>query len=253
MFSWTVPRRKPLIIAHRGSSIAAPENTLVAFRRAIEDGADAVELDVRITADREIVVFHDTALRRTTNGSGAVEQKTLRQLKLLSAGSWFHRCFESEKIPTLDEVFEILQGRLGLNVEIKSSRNNSRRFDIVDRCMAIVRNHQVASSVLISSFQHEYLDDLRSAHPEMPVGYLYRPLKSVGRFVARMTKKEHCDYVILNNAGISRRLVERVHTAGLLVGEFTVKTPRQFSRALRLGVDAVFTDDPARMRKYLIA
>src|SRR5512140_126848 len=100
MFSWLQARSRPLVVAHRGSSVVAPENTLAAFRQALEDGAQAIELDVRLTADEEVIIFHDRNLNRTTNGRGKAGRYRLAELRRLSAGSWFHPKFAREKIPT---------------------------------------------------------------------------------------------------------------------------------------------------------
>src|SRR5213075_2825191 len=116
--------------AHRGASRKAPENTLAAFSRAIDDGADGIELDVRLTADGEIVVFHDSRLNRTTDGSGKIERCTLDELKRLSAGSWFHPVFGGESIPTLDQALELVRRRVGVNIELKSDRIRTRRLQL---------------------------------------------------------------------------------------------------------------------------
>ncbi len=253
MFSWLVPRSRPLIVAHRGSSKFAPENTLAAFRRAIDDGADAVELDIRCAADGEVIVIHDSGLGRTAGERGRVEQMTLDELKSLSAGSWFHRRFAHERIPTLDEVFDLVHGRLGVNIEIKSSRLRRGHCDIVDRCVEIVRRHGVGSTVLISSFHHGYLDEFQAKVPDVAVGYLFHPLKRIGRSPVRATKRKGGQYLIMSSRSVRKHMIEHAHAEGLMVGAFTINTRKQFGRALRLGVDAIYTDDPGGMRKFLNA
>src|SRR5690625_6609337 len=114
-------KMKPLIIAHRGASGNAPENTLAAFQLAVEEGADGIELDVHLSKDGELVVIHDDTLDRTTNGTGRVQDKDLDELKTYDAGSWFDSKFASERIPLLQEVIDILPDDVFLNVEIKNS------------------------------------------------------------------------------------------------------------------------------------
>ena len=253
MFSWVHPHKKPLIVAHRGSSNQAPENTLGAFQRAVDESADAIELDVRCTADGEVIVFHDAYLRRTTNGTGLVEHKTLRQLRTLSAGSWFGRPFEGENIPTLDETIGLINGRLGINIEIKSGGRSRPHDEIVDRCDSIVRNHHAESLVLYSSFQHRYLEYLKRSHPHLAVGYLYHVIRIPRRLTGRPAQRRRGDYLVVSSAGLRPRFVERAHREGLLVGTFTVNTPPQLVRALRMGVDAIFTDEPGGIRNSLPA
>ena len=253
MFNWLSPRTLPLIVAHRGSSKFAPENTLAAFRRAIDDGADAVELDVRCSADGEVVVIHDASLSRTAEARGRVEQMTLAELRSLSAGSWFHRGYAAERIPTLDEVLELIKGQLGINIEIKSGRPRRGGVDVVDRCMAAVHRHGAVSGVLISSFHHRYLDHLHANVPGIAVGYLYDPLNRIGRSPVRTTKRKGGQYMILNARSVGKTIIERAHAEGLRVGAFTINTRKQLGRVVVLNIDAVYTDDPSGMRKFLNA
>src|SRR5512136_1224893 len=117
MSDWLIPHDRPLNIGHRGASAAAPQNTLAAFRKAMELGADGVELDVQLSADGAVVVIHDFTVDKATDGTGRVAAKTLAELKALDAGSRFSPQFAGERIPTLAEVFEAIDGKLLVNVE----------------------------------------------------------------------------------------------------------------------------------------
>jgi len=117
---WLVPRDKPLNVGHRGAMASAPQNTLAAFRKAIEFGADGVELDVHLSKDGAVVVMHDFFVDRATDGTGRVAQKTLAELKALDAGIKFSPQFAGERVPTLSEVFDVLEGKLLVNVELKA-------------------------------------------------------------------------------------------------------------------------------------
>ena len=138
-----IASRRPLIIGHRGASADAPENTLAAFALAVEQGADGVELDVRLTADQEIVVIHDPTVDRTTTGSGSIDRLTARDLQSFDAG-------QGQSIPTLDEVFETFGPTLLYNIEIKDLgwRDRSLESAVADRVQA----YQLESQVLVSSF-----------------------------------------------------------------------------------------------------
>ncbi len=247
MFSWTQPQYRPIIVAHRGASAVAPENTLTAFKRAVDDGADAIELDIRLTSDGEVIVFHDAQLRRTTNGKGKVEQLTLADLKRLSAGAWFDKSFFSETIPTLDEVLELLPRRIGVNIEIKTDLQSRRHSDIVQRCCSVIQKHRAESYVLISSFHHAFIKDVKQWLPSVATGLLFHPLKHVGRSAVAMTTHARANYMIFGGGTLRKAVVNKAHQHGLCVGEFTVNTPRQFTRALWYGLDAVITDDPASL------
>ncbi|HMD14677.1 MAG TPA: glycerophosphodiester phosphodiesterase family protein, partial [Bacteroidota bacterium] len=149
---WLATNRLPLIIAHRGSSAVAPENTLAAFKQAIRDRADAVELDIQLTSDGEVVVFHDRRLERTTDGKGLLQNHSLQELRALSAGAWFSPGFSSETIPTLQEVFDLIQGTIGINIEIKAERGFHSSYDLADRCCHLITANNLQHRVLVSSF-----------------------------------------------------------------------------------------------------
>jgi glycerophosphoryl diester phosphodiesterase len=246
MFSWSEPGRLPLIVAHRGSSSRAPENTLASFRRALEDGADAVECDVRLTRDGQVVVIHDPVLRRTTDGRGLVAEHTLRELRELSAGRWFHRKFAAEQIPTLDELLAVTAGRCGVNVEIKTG---TRRYgeEIVDRCARVIRQHRAQERVLISSFSHGIVRNAGLLRPRIATGLLFHPLRHLMKSPVRFARSLGARYLIMNGSSLRKGVVAEAHAARLFVGEYTVNSARRWKRARRFGVDAVFTDAPARL------
>ena len=129
-----------LVIAHRGFSGAAPENTLAAFKKAMEVDSDMMELDVRFSKDGQVVVMHDDTLDRTTNGRGKVSDYTLKELKQFDAGSWFAPQFAGEQIPTLVEVLEFAKGRIPVNFEIKDeSPSRYKITDLADRALQEVK------------------------------------------------------------------------------------------------------------------
>ena len=147
---------RPLVIAHRGASAYAPENTLAAFRLAAEQGADAVELDAKLSADGQVVVIHDPTVERTTNGSGEVRQLSLAQIKSLDAGGFLSPQFAGEPIPTLAEVFDAVGHQLLINVELTnyaSPRGRPGR-----KVVGLVKDFHLEERVLFSSF-----------HPAQPV------------------------------------------------------------------------------------
>ena len=139
-----------MVVAHRGASAFAPENTLAAFCLAVEQGADAIELDAKLSADQQIVVIHDKSVERTTDGKGEVRRLTLGQIKSLDAGSFFSSRFAGEPIPTLAEVFEEVGKRVLINVELTNYA--SPTDDLVDRTAALVKQFGLEERVLFSSF-----------------------------------------------------------------------------------------------------
>ena len=253
MISWKHQETVPLIIAHRGASALAPENTLAAFSRAIKDGAHAIELDVRRAGTGEIVVIHDSHLRRTTDSRGTIETTSFAELKNLSAGSWFHPSFADERIPTLENVFEILHRRVGVNIEIKPDRRSKNGIPIVRELLKIIHRHRAEEYVLVSSFHHELLKYLHAKRPEVAIGYLFHPLRNMGRSPVKSAERGSAKYVIVNGSSCTRRLVEKAHEHGIRVGEYTVNNATRLARSGRYGVDAIFTDDPGAILRNLSA
>jgi len=152
-----------MVIAHRGASSYAPENTLAAFDLAIEMGVRHIELDVHATRDNHIVVIHDDTVDRTTDGSGPVTNFTLATLRKLDAGSWFGGHFAGERIPTFDEVLGRYKGRIHIHTEIKGQSTY-----LSQRTADLIRQHGMAQEVTITSFQRVRLEETRAYAPSCP-------------------------------------------------------------------------------------
>jgi len=146
----------PVVIAHRGASVHAPENTLAAFNLAISQGAPVIELDVQLSADDEVVVFHDCSVSRTTDGSGKIRQLTLKELKSLHVGAAFGTSYPNAKIPTLNEIFNDLNPDIFLNIELKNL--TSPLDSLPSKVAKIVQSSHDNNRVLISSFNPLLLD-----------------------------------------------------------------------------------------------
>ena len=251
MFSWSEVKHQPVIVAHRGASALAPENTLAAFRQAINDGADALEFDVRLTKDGEVVVIHDGKLEGTTNGSGFVSEKTLSELQTLSAGAWFHKKFSVERIPTLDEVFNEVRGKVGINVEMKADADRQSEFDLADRCCQIIKEHYAENIVLLSSFQHHLIKRTRELNSNIATGLLFHPFQLISRSPVRIAQRMGAEFIILSSVSLRKRIVRKAHEQELQVGEYTINTPARINRARRYAVDVIFTDNPAWAKRIL--
>jgi glycerophosphoryl diester phosphodiesterase len=244
---WLTPRTRPLNIAHRGASAAAPQNTLAAFRKAMELGADGVELDVQLSADGVPVVIHDLTVDKTTDGTGLVRSKTLAQLKALDAGRKFSPQFAGERIPTLSEVFDVLEGKLLVNVELKDF--NPRGSELGAPVVEIVRKHAMDKRVLFSSFNPFALRGVKRLAPEIPAGLLYAPDLPIylrrawlAPFIPHEARHPHFSMV-------TEALVERCHARGLRVNTWTVDDPAEMRRLIVVGVDGVITDVPDMLRQ----
>ena len=230
-----------LNIAHRGASADFPENTLCAFAAAIAAGADLCELDVQRTADGGLVVMHDEKLERTTNGSGEVARIESRKLFALDAGGWFSSRFTGERIPSLEEVFELTQGRGGLNVEIKAK-------GIEEAVVDVIRRWGARETTLVSSFDRRALARIREIAPEIRIGVLAdrgrRRLVTVAEEMGAAAINPRHDLV-------DQRLCAEAHRKGLQVYAWTVDDPAMMRRLIELGVDGIMTNRPGRLRALL--
>ncbi len=232
---------RPLVIAHRGASADAPENTLAAFRLARRLGAGMVELDVHQTKDRRLVVIHDPALTRTTGVRATVASRTLAELADLDAGSWFAPRFARERVPTLEAALAALGSRMAVNIELKSG---PRPYPGIEaRLVALLRRLGWVRRALISSFHLAPLTRVRRLHPAIAIGILVHPwsLDAALRRARRLAAVS----VHPPARAVTPALVDRLHAEDFLVLPYTVDRRDEQARLLRLGVDGFFTNRPS--------
>jgi glycerophosphoryl diester phosphodiesterase len=241
----------PAIIAHRGASAYAPENTLAAFELAVRQKADAIELDAKLTIDEQVVVFHDQTLDRTTGVPGRVIDFKLVDLRRLDAGSHFDVAYRGEPIPTLDEVFDLVGKHIYINIELTNYASPLDRLS--EKVAEIVKKHNLAERVMFSSFHPLALIRIRRILPEVPIGLLAEPGRQ-GAW-ARSWIGTLIRYQSLNPAldDADKRLVDRTHRRGCRLLAYTVNQPEDMRRLFHLGVDGIFTDDPLTARRILSA
>jgi len=226
---------------HRGASAVAPENTLAAFRVAAVAGADGVELDVQLSGDGVPVVLHDRTVDRTSDGRGAVGELSLAEIRELDAGSWFGAAFAGEKIPTLAEVLSWGGGRLRFNVEIKDSAAGQAVLELARR--------YVRTSMVVSSFDHALLEELRRRAPNLPLAFLWEE----SGWPAALERAAACGAESFHPRvdGLSAELVAVCQECGMAVYPWTVDQAPELDICRRLAVDGVFCNDPARVLAWL--
>jgi glycerophosphoryl diester phosphodiesterase len=234
--------RRPLILAHRGASQAAPENTMAAFRLAAELGADGVELDVQLCKDGEAVVIHSSTINETTDGSGRVKDLTLAELQELDAGSWFAPQFAGERVPTLAQVLHELGPRLVLNIELKTGTLLSDGLE--SEVVRLVEDTNLAHQVIISSFNPLALWRVRRLNRFMSTGLLYapdQPRHLRDRWLQTLVRPNalHPRWDMLDQKGVTA-----AHRQGLKVYPWTCNESDSMLRLVGWGVDAIITDRP---------
>jgi len=235
----------PPVIGHRGTAGHAPENTLASVRRAAELGAKWVEFDTKLTADGQVVVFHDDDLNRTTDGHGPISEHTLAALKHLDSGGWFGSAFAGERVPTLHEMFDVLaEHNLGANIEIKPSPGSETESGLA--VASLVRRHwpKTLPPPVISSFKPESLEAIRSNAPEFERALLYLKMPVDWRDQAAELE---CAALHCLHRHLTRPRVEAIKAEGYALRCFTVNNRRTARKLFRWGVDAVISDYPDRM------
>ncbi len=229
-------------VAHRGFSAAAPENTIAAFEKGIEAGANMLEMDVMMTGDNHVIVFHDYRLGRTTNGSGLVKKLTISNIRSLDAGVWFSHKYILERVPLLDEVLELSKGRVKLNIEMKHRRHNGV-YALVERCIKIVERHRMDEEVIFSSFNLEALRYLHHKVPHFRFAPLYR--HNLNPTPRSFPLQYGAQGVVLNHLFLNRTTVQGFHNLGIKVFVYTVNGFRRIEKMILMGVDGVISDNPA--------
>ncbi len=248
MLSLRSPRPdRPLLIAHRGASGEAPENTMAAFRLALEQGADLLEMDVHLAADGSLVVLHDPTVDRTTDGHGLVGQLTLDQIKALDAGSWFSPQYEAERIPTLEDVLQWAAGRVALAIEIK--RDGPIRYPGIEAAIVErLRRFDMVRSAAVISFDHAAVLRTKQLCPEVAGGVLFACSPVVPFSLALEARAEA---ILPHWANLSREMVSQAHARGLAVSTWVADDEPALRWILSLKVDAVATNYPARLLAML--
>jgi len=232
-----------LVVAHRGASVEEPENTLAAFDRAVERGADAVEFDVRLTADGAAVLLHDADVGRTSDGDGPVGALTLAEVKRL-------RIAGAHEVPTLEEALRSLSGRVAVDIEIKNIPGEPDFTPdgepVVEATLAALERTGFVGPVLVSSFNHASIAHARALAPEVPTGLLVAPGTDARAALAFAASGGHP--WILPFVGMVQAegdaFADEAQTAGLRLGTWIVDDPETALALFDAGVDAVATNDP---------
>jgi len=234
-----------LRVAHRGASGECPENTLAAFRRALELDAQMIECDLQITTDDHVVVFHDWTLERTSNGSGVVAELPLEAIRRVDAGAWRAPRFMGERVPTLAETLDAVLPRALLNLELKCRGPRERARALARAAVAAVRERTAFGRVVFSSFDAACLDEVRSASDDARIGVLWdRP-----PFEAAWQRARALGAVALHPRAstVTPELVAQARDSGLALYVWTVNAPDEILRLVRAGVDGVMSDHPERL------
>ena len=216
-----------ILTGHRGAAELEPENTRLSIQKAIDLSVDQVEIDVHLTRDQHLVVIHDATVDRTTDGQGAVADFTLVEIKRLDAG-------KGERIPTLQEVIDLVRGKVVLQIELKGP-------DTAEPVVRAVERNNIESEVLLTSFVHERLREARQLNPSLALGALWSnpPADACEQAIDMGAEAIH-----IQHQNIDAQLVRKAHAHGLKIRAWNPDTVEEIQRAIDLGVDAVGSNRP---------
>lgn len=243
----TLLRAQPIVIAHRGASSFAPENTLASVKKAIELGADMIEVDVHLSKDNKLIVCHDANLKRTTGKDLLIKNASYNEIQKLDAGTWFSKEFIGEKIPLLEEVINTVNGKCKLLIEIKKG---SKEYPGIEQLVIeLIKNLNAESFCFMHTFAQAAVFTWSAFNSNVPVSYL----KVSGPFKIWTNKLMHSrlasDSVncYSNNyyyRFVTKRFVKKVHKHNQKIFVWTVNNKRAMKRMVKAGVDGIITNDP---------
>ena len=242
---------KPIVIAHRGFSGIYPENTLLSFQKAIELGAEVIELDIHLSSDGIPMVMHDAKLDRTTNAKGLLAELSFEALRQLDAGSWKGIEFAGEKIPTLDEVFELTKSKTFLHLELKAPGTATV---VVDK----IRKHGMQHDVIITSFNSDLILEAKTLAPLIPTQkIIYRdaPIDSPIALwdIADLVLETKSNFLGINWSVIHRAYVYELQKRGIAVILYSPDNPEEIQTTLEKHPDAFTTNFPDRAFEIMSA
>lgn len=235
--------QNPTVMAHRGLSADAPENTLYAFSDAISVGADFIELDVQQTRDGVLVVMHDSNLKRTTGVNKDIWDVDYADIQNLDAGSWFDPAYANARIPTLEETLQFVDKRAKLNIEIKPTKHGS---DTLEQDVAeLITRYQYTDACYVTSFSYGSLKKVKEANPEIRIGYLMSV--AYGQFYSL----KYADAFSLNKVFVTSQVVNAAHQQGKQIFAWTVNSMSEVRSLCNLHVDSIITDDPVMVQNVI--
>ncbi len=232
-----------IVMAHRGASKDAPENTIPAFEKAVEMKSDFIELDVQETSDGAVVVTHDVNTKRVTGYNEFVWNMTLDEIKQLDAAHYFYG-YENVEIPTLSEVFDAVGGKIKFNIELKYNRHTQ---NLAKSVADIITQYGLENDCVITSSKKEALKDMKEVMPDIPCGYILSV--SIGKYY----DLDYADFFSLDLNYVTKKSLSNCHKVGKPVNAWTVNDTDSMEKMIALGVDSIITDEPLKARTVITA
>lgn len=234
-------QKELLIIAHRGASSLAPEHTITAYKKAVNLGANYIEIDLRMTKDGHLIAMHDSTVNRTTNGKGDVNSLSLKDIKKLDAGSWFSKKFNKEKVPTIEEILDTFGNKTNYYIETRLVKN---RTLMEKKLINALKKRKIKSKVIIESFSARSLKKVHELDSKIPLIQLTTYKNNKEFTNSKMKKwKKYASGVGINAQTANKKLIKLLHKNNLLVHTFFFNNEKNLTKkVIGLGVDGIFTN-----------
>ena len=236
------------VIAHRGVSGSYPENTLSAFPAAIDIRAEMVELDISTSKDGIPVTVHDRTVDRTTDFEGDVQSFSLEELKRMEVGAWFSEEFRGEEFPTLKNSLELMKDKIAVNIEIKTEAvSDETEGGVVDKALQVVKDLDMTSSVIFSSFDYRVMEQLNVLDPKMAKALLYEASQSAELLPSELVQKYKVDIFNCSYKQLSKEWINDLQKHKIPYFVYTVNEPELMRELIEKGVSGIFTDFPKEL------
>lgn len=236
------------VIAHRGVSGSYPENTLSAFQAAIDIRAEMVELDISTSKDGIPVTVHDRTVDRTTDFEGDVQSFSLEELKRMEVGAWFSEEFRGEEFPTLKNSLELMKDKIAVNIEIKTEAvSDETEGGVVDKALQVVKDLDMTSSVIFSSFDYRVMEQLNVLDPKMAKALLYEASQSAELLPSELVQKYKVDIFNCSYKQLSKEWINDLQKHKIPYFVYTVNEPELMRELIEKGVSGIFTDFPKEL------
>ena len=236
------------VIAHRGVSGSYPENTLSAFQAAIDIRAEMVELDISTSKDGIPVTVHDRTVDRTTDFEGDVQSFSLEELKRMEVGAWFSEQFRGEEFPTLKNSLELMKDKIAVNIEIKTEAvSDEIEGGVVDKALQVVKDLDMTSSVIFSSFDYRVMEQLNVLDPKMAKALLYEASQSDELLPSELVQKHKVDIFNCSYKQLSEEWINDLQKHKIPYFVYTVNEPELMRELIEKGVSGIFTDFPQEL------
>lgn len=239
-----------LNIAHRGASAAYPENTMAAFRAAVDMGADMIELDVQLSLDGVPVIFHDARLNSPIKATGYLAEMNVVELQKLDAGSWFRPDFAGERIPTLDEVLAWVKGITKINIELKKHGVETDGL-LEEKCVRLVNKYEMVADVLVSSFDMAAIERIKELEPAISTALLFTSYGFKHQKPSTLINELRADAFHCTFGELTQKRFADLKLHHIPVNVYTVNSKKRMKRLIAMGVNGIITNYPNILREVL--